>query len=392
MSAKYLLFFRGVLLCSLLLQALHAPGAEAGLRWISLVFAGYALAAVSLFLLDRQGRLSPRQSAWSYLLDLAFAVGVLMLIPGVSPGLHLSFFIVVLSSALLQRPPFSFILAGIASLVYAGLVARDLSRPDQLLHVAMLPVVAFFSSYVVESVRRAERRTSDRYEVRIAGMERLSMVGRALSSVLHELKTPLGTIVLNAEHARELLKRGRGAQEQLDMIGQEAERAGEIIRNHLEFTKPAELERKPLELRSLLARALASMSARAEGKGVETGLLPGPEVVVEGSGRHLTQVFINIFLNAIEAMPLGGTLSVACERVHADARVTVRDTGTGIAPEDLKDVYEPFSTRKKPGGTGLGLSIARWILHKHDGELLVESPGLRRGTTVTVTLPVSGKG
>jgi signal transduction histidine kinase len=103
--------------------------------------------------------------------------------------------------------------------------------------------------------------------------------------------------------------------------------------------------------------------------------------------RHFHQVLAIVLINALDAMPFGGRLEVRAERRGPDARVTLTDTGVGIEPQVLARLFQPFATgRSESGGTGLGLNVARWIMHKHGGDVAIASAGIGKGTTVTLTL------
>src|SRR6185436_11354293 len=119
---------------------------------------------------------------------------------------------------------------------------------------------------------QVERETALRYEERLAWMQRLSMVGRAMAAVLHEAKTPLGTIVLNAEAASQALEKGGRPEEEIRTIGQEADHAAAILQNFLDFVKPSELELKPIELFEPLQQAIGMAKIRLEERGIEIDL------------------------------------------------------------------------------------------------------------------------
>jgi signal transduction histidine kinase len=107
------------------------------------------------------------------------------------------------------------------------------------------------------------------------------------------------------------------------------------------------------------------------------------------SHRELVQVLLNLFMNACDAMPKGGTITLTCDSADPRAVITVADTGSGIPPAQLGEIFTPFYTTKGSRGTGLGLSVAASILRAHKGDIAVESePG--RGTTFTLRVPVSG--
>ncbi|UPT75632.1 MAG: HAMP domain-containing histidine kinase [Elusimicrobiota bacterium] len=110
-------------------------------------------------------------------------------------------------------------------------------------------------------------------------------------------------------------------------------------------------------------------------------------IAVKASERHLQQVVTILLINALDAMPFGGRLDVTASVSRGTATVAITDTGVGIDPASLKGLFEPFATgRAEHGGTGLGLNVARWIMHKHGGDVAISSDGIGKGTTVTVTL------
>ena len=109
---------------------------------------------------------------------------------------------------------------------------------------------------------------------------------------------------------------------------------------------------------------------------------------MSASERHLQQVLTILLINSLDAMPFGGRLELSAEVQHGSARITITDTGIGIDPAALKGLFEPFATgRAESGGTGLGLNVARWIMHKHGGDVSISSEGIGKGTTVVLTLP-----
>jgi len=392
-QAKYLLFFRAVLLEILLLQTAYAPGASLDSRlWA--VFAFYAVFAAALYLLSRGRRLPPSAELGSFMVDIAATSGVLYLTEGFTSDLYTAYFLVILASCLLENLAYSFVVGAVACVVYGSLALPGLGQENDsffLLRTSLLLATSFFSAYVANTARRVERETSERYEQRLAWMQRLSLVGEAIAKVLHEVKTPLNTITLSAEYAREMHGRGQEESfcEQLDLIAQEADRAARILSDYLEFVRPAELALKPLFLQAPLASTIEAMRGRMEERGIVLEASLDRELRVKGSQRHLTQVFMNLFVNAIEAMPFGGRLAVRLEASGALASVSISDTGGGLTPEAQARLFEPFAVPASGGkGHGLGLSIARWILQKHSGDIRLESKGPGKGATVRIRLPL----
>ncbi|MFH2202620.1 MAG: HAMP domain-containing sensor histidine kinase [Elusimicrobiota bacterium] len=391
MTAKYLLLFRVILLLTVVLQSLYAPEAEKGVGWLISLCVGYGACAVLLYILESQGILKTQWSPWTFIIDILVTVLALYKSPGHSTDYYLAFFVVVLSSTLLNRPAFSFLIAGVVCFIYGHISLAEydsIYHPEKLMNLAILMVTAFFSTFMADQARTVESAAKGQYEEQLAWMKHLSTVGKALTGVLHEVKTPLGTIVLNVEYVRELLRGGKDVAEPLLMIEQEAERASEILRNFLEFTKPSQLALSPLPAAEPLMHVLETLRVQLEDREIVVVRELDDGVMIAGSRRHLVQLFTNIVINAVEAMPLGGTLAAVQETAGGRVRLRFTDTGDGIAPEKLQALFEPFQTsRDKAGGSGLGLSIVRWIAQKHDGEVRIESPGVGRGTTVAVEFP-----
>ncbi len=387
MSPTHCLIFRGILLEILLLHGLYHPGAAAGDRPLWGLLAAYAAAAAALFWRGR-GRPSSRarSPAW-FLADILAVSVVLASSRGVSSDFHVAYFLVILASALVRRPGYSFLVGGLSCLIYGWLTLPSLASalaPASLLRLSLLLTTTLLSALVTESAAIAQSAVTDEYSRRIAWLERLSTAGRIAASALHELKTPLSTILLTAERARE---RAPAVADSLKTIEEEAERIHLILNDFLDFTRPSELALAPVELGEMIGEIYKKISAGIDPEAIAfTNAVPAGTVVM-ASRRHLEQVLLNVFDNAIEAMPLGGALSVSAARKGPWVEVTVVDNGMGITPEVRPRLEEPFaSTRLSKGGHGLGLHVVRWIVEKHGGEFTLESAGPRRGTTAVLRL------
>jgi signal transduction histidine kinase len=183
----------------------------------------------------------------------------------------------------------------------------------------------------------------------------------------------------------------------LQKITSQTFRASEIINSLLSFSRTSSRDFETLDLNQTLRDTIALIEPQLRKAGVsaETELDPAAAPVWGNSGK-LQQVFLNLLLNARDAMPNGGRLTVRTaaadtENGEALARVTVSDTGSGIAPEHLQRIYDPFFTTKGPkSGTGLGLAVSYGIIQEHSGNMNVESV-VGRGTTFHIELPLSRK-
>jgi signal transduction histidine kinase len=169
-------------------------------------------------------------------------------------------------------------------------------------------------------------------------------------------------------------------------------RASEIVNSLLNFSRTKGASLAPVELNKVISETLLLLEhqLRTSRVEVETHLEPGLPFV-HGNSDKLQQVFLNLFLNAKDAMPEGGQLRVTSWAEDSRVRIEIRDTGVGIPPEDLRRIYDPFFTTKGPGrGTGLGLAICYGIIHEHAGKISAESrPGL--GTRFDLEFPVLRK-
>lgn len=226
-------------------------------------------------------------------------------------------------------------------------------------------------------------------EQRMRESERLAAVGRMAGGVAHEVRNPLSSIKGLALLLKNKFPAGSKEQATAELLIQETARMNRTITEMLSFTRPATLNLQKIDLDNLLQRSLELIRAEAADNAittsfdVEAGLLP-----VLGDADRLQQVMMNVLINAMQAMENGGTLVITLKNLWAGDAVELRiqDSGPGIAPELLSQVFYPYFTTK-PSGTGIGLAISQKIIADHGGAIELESePG--KGTTVIVQLPV----
>jgi two-component system, NtrC family, sensor histidine kinase HydH len=221
--------------------------------------------------------------------------------------------------------------------------------------------------------------------------ERLAAVGRMAGGVAHEVRNPLSSIKGLALLLKNRFPLGSKEQDTADLLIQETERMNRTITEMLSFTRPTALHLDQVDLAALLQRSLHLIKAEAADNRIETVMHVDEEIVpVYGDVDRLQQVMMNVLLNAMQAMEKGGTLTVAIANSEngADVELRITDTGVGIEPELLSQVFYPYFTAKQ-GGTGIGLAISQKIIVDHGGSIDMESePG--KGTTVIIRLPASG--
>ncbi|MBB5349141.1 hypothetical protein JWG42_10725 [Desulfoprunum benzoelyticum] len=231
-----------------------------------------------------------------------------------------------------------------------------------------------------------ERRA--RLESQLRHADRLAKVGQLTAGVAHELNEPLAAILGFAQLAAKKIDAPEQAGRYLERIIQSSLHAREIIRKMLLFSSPGVGRTGPVDLNRVIAEGLAILEPRFARSAIRvvTDLAPGLEPI-EADSAQLTQVLVNLALNAVQAMTEGGALSLRTERGEGEVRLVVADAGTGMDAATVEQIFLPFfTTREVDEGTGLGLSVVHGIVTAHGGRIDVQSrPG--RGTICTISLP-----
>lgn len=217
---------------------------------------------------------------------------------------------------------------------------------------------------------------------------KLTALGRLTSGVAHEVKNPLNAMTIHLELLKEKLDRSpEEVQQSLEVIGSEIRRLDRVVQRFLRFIRPEELSVKLLDLNALLRGVASLLEAGWKEGGIAFTFQFDPHLpLISGDEELLRQAFMNILLNACQAMPDGGKVRMSTEREDGFVNVSIADTGVGIPPEDLDKIFRLYYTTKA-GGSGIGLSMVYRIVQMHDGVIDVFSGG-DGGTTVTVRLPV----
>jgi len=218
--------------------------------------------------------------------------------------------------------------------------------------------------------------------------QRLASVGSLAAGIAHEIRNPLSSIKGFATFFKERYKNNPEDQKTADIMVQEVERLNRVISQLLELAKPMEMNRQWTSIQEVIRHTLRMIEDQAKAKNiiVRTDLpLHLGNVFIDRD--KITQVLLNLYLNALEAMDKGGTLTVAVlPHEGRMIRIDVTDTGKGIDEKDLARIFDPYFTTRS-SGTGLGLAIVHKIMESHDGELRVTSEP-EKGTTVSIFLPV----
>ena len=226
-----------------------------------------------------------------------------------------------------------------------------------------------------------------RLEEEVARSRRLAFLGGLAAGVAHEIRNPLSSIKGFATWFRERYRDNPEGRETAEVMIREVDRLNRVITQLLEFARPLTMNRVPTPLPGVIRHALKMVEGEARKKGVALEMDLSAEIgEIPLDADRMTQVFLNLCLNAIAAMEAGGVLRVSlARRDERTVRITVADTGIGIPKEDLPRVFDPYFTTRS-SGTGLGLAIVHKIVEAHGGEVRLESePG--KGTTATILLP-----
>ena len=243
-----------------------------------------------------------------------------------------------------------------------------------------------------------------RLELQIRRSDRLASLGTLSAGMAHEIKNPLVSIKTFAQWLPERYQDSDFRETFSNLIGHEIERIDTLVNQLLRFARPAKPILKPMHVHEIVQKALQLVDHRMYQKQIKlTRLFDANVDTIRADPDQLEQVFLNFFINAMDAMKNGGELTVRTEigsdeqwaaalnhanggDTHDVLRITIRDTGEGIRGEDLAHVFDPFFTTKDHG-TGLGLSVVHGIIQEHGGQIEVESEP-QKGTAFHILLPL----
>ncbi len=240
---------------------------------------------------------------------------------------------------------------------------------------------------------KVETRTQElqRMQAQLIRSEKLASLGEIVAGIAHELNNPLTGVLVLASLLEQEGKLDPELQDDVATIVHETKRCARIVKGLLEFSRETTPQKTPADLTQIMEKSLALIGTQSIFHDVrierdyEENL---PRAMVDP--HQLEQVFINILLNAAQAMSGGGTLTLSARTAGPDLRISIADTGAGIPAEHLGRIFDPFFTTKEHG-TGLGLAVSYGIVETHGGMIEVESRP-EQGTTFAIRLPVSGEG
>ncbi len=232
----------------------------------------------------------------------------------------------------------------------------------------------------------ADLRRKKELEEQLRRAEQSAVVGRLASGIAHEIRNPLNFINLSIDHLRAKFEPGGEAAHILGMIKDEIGRLNRMVSDFLSYGRPARLKLKELDARVLIDEVVRLVSAQAHEQGVSIDIHTEPveSASIQGDAEQLKTCFSNLMINAIQAMPGGGSLRVTLKPAEQDLVIEFEDTGSGIEADEIEQVFEPYYSTKETG-IGLGLPLTKKIIEEHSGRIEATStPG--EGAKFIVTL------
>jgi two-component system NtrC family sensor kinase len=261
-----------------------------------------------------------------------------------------------------------------------------------ILNLAIAPLVSKDLQQIGRLIIFDDVTDRDELERRLVQADKLSSIGLLAAGVAHEVNTPLAVISTYAQMLAKQISEDEQKSKLLDKIAKQTFRASEIVNSLLSFSRTSPTEFVEVDVSKVIQETLSLVEHQLKKSGVEVKLDAAPALPpVKGNSGKLQQVFLNLFLNARDAMEAGGTLTVHAWSEGGFARIDVADNGQGIAPEHLERIYDPFFTTKGARkGTGLGLAVTYGIVREHGGSIEVESR-VGAGSRFRVELPLARK-
>jgi len=260
------------------------------------------------------------------------------------------------------------------------------------LNISITPLVSKSNECIGRLLLFDDVTQRERLEEQITQNEKLTSLGLLAAGVAHEVNTPLAVISNYIQMLAKQMPEGDPRQSIIDKIVKQTFRASEIVNNLLNFSRTGAAEVSSVDVNRVVEETLSLVAHPLKTARIQVVKELGKSLpAVHGSANKLQQVFLNLFLNARDAMPGGGMLEVRTSAENGSVEVEIADTGAGIAREDINRIFDPFFTTKSNGrGTGLGLSVSYGIIKEHAGKIDVRStPG--KGTSFHVEFPASRK-
>lgn len=350
----------------------------------------------------------------SILIKLALAYLLIGKTDGIASSYYFVLLVPVVSATTTLGALGAFAVTLIASLGYLSFLLfidwdRQFIPTDQikelLLRLVLLPVVGLLTHQLAGATRERARKyqavaeqlaaanvSLQDAEAAVRRADRLAALGQLTAGLAHELRNPMSTMRTSAEMLGRTLPAGNEvARELAGYISSEVDRTNSLITRFLEFARPLSLRLDPTDIGAVIDRAVALVERERPPSNVAIYKNYSPDIrPFPLDGELMERVIYNLVLNAVQASPPDGAVTVKTRPADGEVEISVIDRGSGIDPRQVESVFNPFFTTK-PDGVGLGLAIVSKIVDEHGGKMLVESqPG--EGSVFRVYLPMKGRG
>jgi signal transduction histidine kinase len=360
--------------------------------------------------------LEPRLSSYSQkallvFITLKFAVcyAIIYWTLGIQSSYYWILLFPVLSSAITLNIAWTGIISVVASGIYLSFLplveeSQYIPReeyPELIMRALLLPVVGYLTQELAEANREAARRAEAaaeqlaeanrnlrEAEATVRRTERLAALGQLSAGLAHELRNPLGTMKASAEMlAKQVEPANEVAREMAGFISSEVDRTNQLVTRFLDFARPMSVRLEKTDLAQLIDQAVNEIGKHVPPLNIAIYKNYSPDIPPFLLDAQLMErVIYNLLLNAAQASPPGGSITVKTRESEGTVEIAVIDRGSGIEPKHLESIFNPFFTTKSTG-VGLGLAIVSKIIDEHEGKIAVESePG--SGTVFRIYLPL----
>jgi two-component system sensor histidine kinase HydH len=342
-----------------------------------------------------------------YGLEINSGFWLILLLPVISAATNFNLLGSAMVAVIAAAEDLSFLLFFLENNRHAPEADQLLFPPEERLELALRILSLFLASYLTHQLAKGKQEEALKYqraaeqleianvslkeaEAAIRRSERLAALGQLTAGLAHELRNPMATMKTSAEMlARSVGKENEIAREMAGFISEEVERTNSLITRFLDFARPQHLKMEKSDLAAMLDHAIDRFN-REKSSDVSVYKNYSPEIPpLVFDGELMERVFSNLIMNAAQASPPGGVVTVKTRLAGEMVEIAVIDRGTGIDPKNLESIFNPFFTTKSEG-VGLGLAIVSKIIDEHGGQIEVEST-LGEGSVFRVYLPLGGK-
>ncbi len=359
-----------------------------------------------------QPRVRYFQTRWGPALSFAISLALWYILMGWTDGIESSYYWILLLPVIAVATSSNLFGTALAALAGCGAYISFIKflRPEQyipaqewkfvVLRAAIFPVVGYLAHELAEASRTAARKAEAAAEqlseanlrlqeaqAAVRRSERLAALGQLSAGLAHELRNPLGTVKASAELlAKSVEGNNEVAREMAGFISSEVDRTNALVTRFLDFARPLAVQLEQTDLAQVIDQAVAEIGQHVPPFDITIYKNYSPDIPPFLLDRQLIErVIYNLLLNAVQASPTGGSITVKTRQLDGTVEVAVIDRGSGIEPKHLESIFNPFFTTKS-AGVGLGLAIVSKIVDEHQGRITVESEK-GAGTVFRVFLP-----